>query len=113
MKVRQAGLKYHNPSRPDDAGPSKPGKVLHHIMHPVETVKAHKRKSPDRQAEPSKRKRVSDKAVDKNDVIEISDDEDTNDVVPVRTAQPERAASDVLNPHEVLKCFRIEPKTLR
>lgn len=82
-------------------------------MHPVETVKAHKRKSPDRQAEPSKRKRVSDKAVDKNDVIEISDDEDTNDVVPVRTAQPERAASDVLNPHEVLKCFRIEPKTLR
>ena len=73
-EIRRAGLKYHNPSRPDES-PSKPKKVLNQVMHPIQSIKSHKRKSPDAHAGPSKRKRTGQETGD-DDVIVITDDDD-------------------------------------
>ncbi|RDX48285.1 DUF1671-domain-containing protein [Lentinus brumalis] len=116
LSIRQAGLQHHNINTArvgHPSSPSKSAKVLHHVLHPVETMRSHKRKSPDVQAGSSKRKRIG-REPDDEDVIVITDDEE----VPARrpgggSAPPQRNQPDDLNPSDVLKVFRIDGKSLK
>lgn len=77
-------------------------------MHPVETIRSHKRKSPDRPVGSWKKQRTKGNVrVDDKDVIVIEDDEDDAE------HRSNVKSLDVLDPNEVLKLFRIAPKALR
>ncbi|KAI0807167.1 peptidase family C78-domain-containing protein [Fomes fomentarius] len=115
QNIRQAGSKYHNPSRVDHASSSKPARVLHAAMHPVETIRLHKRKSPDRPVGSWKKQRTNGNVrVDDKDIIVIEDDEDdAENRSNANKLSIQRNSLDVLDPNEVLKLFRIAPKALR
>ncbi|RPD65986.1 hypothetical protein L227DRAFT_597351 [Lentinus tigrinus ALCF2SS1-6] len=112
--IRQAGLQHHNPAPANNpSSPSKSAKVLHHVMHPVETIKSHKRKSPDTGAGSSKRKRIGS-APDDDNVIIITDDEEEPAQRPAGGFDlPRRNEPDGWNYTEVLKLFRIDGKSLQ
>ncbi|OJT08691.1 hypothetical protein TRAPUB_417 [Trametes pubescens] len=100
--IRQAGLRHHDPQRSGEA-PSSSSRVLHKVMHPVETMKSKKRKSVERESKNAtapKRKRLSDPG----DVIDISDTEEEKpppgpSKAPVSHDEPDFAT--------VLKFFRV------
>ncbi|CDO70753.1 hypothetical protein BN946_scf184798.g68 [Trametes cinnabarina] len=108
--IRQAGLHYYSPDRHQAASVSK---VLHKVMHPVETIKSKKRKSleplPDETG--PKRKRASDPTTrTAEDVIVI--ESDSEDEKPsASTTKP--AQLDELDPSDVLKVLRIDAKSLK
>ena len=87
-------------------------------MHPVETIKSHKRKSPDAHAGPSKRKRTGQETGD-DDVIVITDDEEEEEEEgPARrptggSDTQQRNEPENLNFNEVLKVFQIDGKSLK
>ncbi|EIW60199.1 uncharacterized protein TRAVEDRAFT_164804 [Trametes versicolor FP-101664 SS1] len=102
--IRQAGLRYHDPQRLGEAASSS-SRVLHKVMHPVETMKSKKRKSVERDAAVPKRKRLSDPG----DVIDISDTEEEKppagpSKAPVSHDEPDFGA--------VLKFFRVSLSSL-
>ncbi|KAI0374736.1 DUF1671-domain-containing protein [Pilatotrama ljubarskyi] len=112
--IRQAGLHYHNPGRPNGAT-STASKVLHRMMHPVETVKSKKRKSteaPHSNDTLFKRKRPSDpESRGGGEVILIESDSD-EDVKPSAKAK-QVVRPDELDSNVVLAVFRIDAKKLK
>ncbi|KAL7283270.1 hypothetical protein ACG7TL_002699 [Trametes sanguinea] len=108
--IRQAGLDYHSPDRHEAADVSK---IMHKVLHPVETIKANKRKSLEPLPNESgpKRKRPSDPAARATeDVIVI--EADSEDEKPAANAA-KAAQPDELDPSNVLKVFRIDAKSLK
>ncbi|TBU65997.1 peptidase family C78-domain-containing protein [Dichomitus squalens] len=108
--IRQAGLKYHDPTRSGGTqGPSLSKKVLHNVLHPVETMKSRKRKSPEPQGGSPKRKRGGNTG--SREVIVIDDnDDDHRKVKPPSSSN--QSTFDALSPADVLKVFRLDAKTL-
>ncbi|KAI0361938.1 DUF1671-domain-containing protein [Trametes cingulata] len=112
--IRQAGLHYHNPGRPSGAT-STASKVLHRVMHPVETVKSKKRKSaeaPHSQDTLFKRKRPSDPESRGGGEVIVIESDSEEDEKPSASAKPV-VRPDELDCRVVLELFRINMKRLR
>ncbi|KAI8998781.1 peptidase family C78-domain-containing protein [Trametes punicea] len=109
--IRQAALHYHSPDQHKAATASK---VLHKMLHPVETIKSKKRKSldPPSALTSPKRKRPRDDAVPTDGEVIVIDSDTEDDEKPSRS-EAKAAHPDELNPNAVLKVFRINTKSLK
>ncbi|KAH9901238.1 peptidase family C78-domain-containing protein [Cubamyces lactineus] len=109
--IREAGLHYHGQAPQAQSGPSK---VIHKVMHPVETIKSKKRKSLEPPPDSSKRQRPSDPgARSTGEVIVIGSDSEEEKETSAPASRAKATQSDELNPNDVLKVFRIQPKSLK
>ncbi|KAI0747975.1 peptidase family C78-domain-containing protein [Daedaleopsis nitida] len=112
QNIRRAGLIHHNPSG-SGGSTSRPTKALHRVMHPVKTMKAHKRKSPDLQGGPSKRRHGPNGAARHDqDVIVLTNEDDAIDGQFESRGGPNPGVSEEPEPEEVLKIFRVDLKQL-
>ncbi|KAH9854080.1 peptidase family C78-domain-containing protein [Lenzites betulinus] len=111
--IRVAGLHHHNPGGANQTI-STSSKVLHKMMHPVETIKSKKRKStePEPKHAAPKRKRPSNQgAKDENDVIVIDSDSEDDANPPSGPSKSER--HDDPDFGTVLNAFRVSAKQLK
>ncbi|KAI0831149.1 peptidase family C78-domain-containing protein, partial [Trametes gibbosa] len=113
QSVRYAGLHHHSPREANQAASSS-SKVLHKVMHAVETMKSKKRKSmePEPKYAAPKRKRPSNQGlVDGGDVIVI--DSDSEDDVKPSSGPSKSEAYDEPDFSTVLYVFRVNAKLLK
>lgn len=83
-------------------------------MHPVETIKSKKRKSLEPPPDGSKRQRPSDPGErSTGEVIVIGSDSEEEKKTSAPVSRAKATQSDELNPNDVLKVFRIQPKSLK
>ncbi|KAJ8502299.1 hypothetical protein ONZ51_g45 [Trametes cubensis] len=109
--IREVGLHYHGQAPQAQSGPSK---VLHKVMHPVEAIRSKKRKSLEPPPDGSKRPRTSDPGErSTGEVIVIESDSEEEKNTPAAASRPKAVQPDELNPNDVLKLFRIQPKSLK
>ena len=104
-------MHYHGQAPQAQSGPSK---VLHKVMHPVEAIRSKKRKSLEPPPDGSKRPRTSDPGErSTGEVIVIESDSEEEKNTPAAASRPKAVQPDELNPNDVLKLFRIQPKSLK
>ncbi|KAI0336376.1 DUF1671-domain-containing protein [Cubamyces sp. BRFM 1775] len=110
LSIRGAGLHYHGQAPQAQSGPSK---VLHKMMHPVETIRSKKRKSLEPPPGGSKRQRSSDPGERGAGEIIVIDSGSEEEKMSAAASRAKAAQPDELNPNDVLKLFRIQPKWLK